>query len=93
MSLSGQFASGRRIDDFRICRALPAGFCRLYRIFELLNSGPSIEKIGRGLQEILLVESSNRLFHVEPLPPRVNQVAIWPKKDRQGSTAAQPAPP
>jgi hypothetical protein len=29
-------------------------FCRSYRIFELLNFGPLIEKIGRGLQKTLL---------------------------------------
>jgi hypothetical protein len=36
----------------------------LYRVFKLLNFSPSIQKVGRGLQEILLVENSNSLFHV-----------------------------
>ena len=44
----------------------------MYCRSELLNFCPSIEKIGRGLHEILLVENSNWLFHVlAPAPAGV----------------------
>ena len=63
--------------------AAPNRFCRLYRISELLNFVPSMEKIGRGLHEILLVENSNRVFHVLAPTPAVWLAAIWPKQDRK----------
>jgi len=56
--------------DFRQAGFAPGGVSE--DDFELLDFRPSVAKIGRGPHEILLVENSNCLFHVEPLPPQHN---------------------
>ena len=70
---------------FGYCAA-PGRFRCSDGISELLNFVPSIEKIGRGPHEILLVENSNRVFHV-----LAARCAMGNYDKTRSNTAVQPA--